>query len=161
MESKIEHRRMGPEDGPALMRLHRRAILLEGARAYGPEIARSWAHGLKADGYAEAAASGEAIEVAVIRGAVVGFCGVRADEIRGLYVDPAYARQGVGAELMRRALQRIYADGHERARVTAARSGVEFYEAMGFRTERGRMHATRGGLAMRVLEMARPAFHLA
>jgi GNAT superfamily N-acetyltransferase len=156
MDTNIDYRWMRPEDGPSLTRLHRRAILLEGVRAYGPDLARSWAHGLKPEGYAAAAAEGEAIEVATIQGAVVGFCGVRDDEIRGLYVDPAYARHGVGAALMRRALQRIQAGGFARARVTAARSGVEFYEAMGFHTERGRMYPTRGGLAMPVLEMTRP-----
>ena len=156
MDHKIDYRWMRPEDGASLMRLHRRAILLEGVRAYGPDVARSWAHDLRPELYALATAEGEAIEVATIQGAVVGFCGVKDDEIRGLYVDPAYARQGVGAELMRRALERIHANGFERTRVTAARSGVAFCEAMGFHTERGRMHPTRGGLAMPVLEMARP-----
>jgi GNAT superfamily N-acetyltransferase len=155
MDRQISYRPMTPDDGLTLVRLHRRAILLEGVRAYSPDVARSWAFGLEAEGYARSAARGENIEVALSGAAVVGFCGTRADEVCGLYVDPEFQRMGAGSGLMRRALKRIHAGGHDRARVIAAMSGVPFYEAMGFRTLRGRMRPTRGGVAMRVLEMVR------
>ena len=155
MDRQISYRPFRPEDGEALVRLHRRAILLEGVRAYSPDLARSWAFGLEAKGYACSAARGEAIEVALCAGAVIGFCGTQDDEISGLYVDPAFMRMGAASGLMRRALKRIQAGGHDHARVMAAMSGVPFYEAMGFRALRGRMHPTRGGAAMRVLEMSR------
>jgi GNAT superfamily N-acetyltransferase len=153
---KIDYRWMRPEDGVALARLHRRAILLEGVRAYSPDIARSWAFALEPEGYARSAARGEALEVALIQRAVVGFCGTQDGEISGLYVDPAFARRGVGAGLMRRALKRIAAEGHGEARVTAALGAAPFYEAMGFRALRGKIIETRGGLRMRTLEMVRP-----
>lgn len=156
MNAVIDYRWMRPEDGEALARLHRRAILLVGVRAYSPEIARSWAFGLRPDGYAEAATRGEAIEIAEMFGAPVGFCATKADEIKGLYVDPGFMRLGVASSLMLRALARLAAEGHGEARVMAALSGVDFYEAMGFRTARGRLHPTRGGLGMPMLEMARP-----
>jgi GNAT superfamily N-acetyltransferase len=155
MDRQISYRPMTPDDGEALVRLHRRAILLEGVRAYSPDVARSWAFGLHAEGYARSAARGEDIEVALIGRAAVGFCGTEADEVCGLYVDPEFQRMGIGAGLMRRALKRIHAGGHDRARVMAAMSGVPFYEAMGFHALRGRMHPTRGGVMMRVLEMVR------
>ncbi len=155
MQAHAHYRWMTAEDGPALLRLHRRAILLHAVRAYSPAMAHSWAEGLVAEGYARAAQAGEAIEVAVLHGAVVGFCSVMADEIKGLYVDPGFMQQGVGRALLLRALWRIAEAGHAEARVTAALSGVGFYEAMGFRPLRGVRHPTRGGLAMPVLEMAR------
>ena len=156
MDRKIDYRWMRPEDGQALMRLHRRAILLEGVRAYSPDIARSWAFGLEPEGYARSAERGEALEVALVQRAVVGFCGTQDGEISGLYVDPAFSRRGVGAGLMSRALKRIRSEGYEDARVVAALGAAPFYEAMGFRALRGRIWETRGGLRMRVLEMARP-----
>jgi len=153
MAREIRYRWMRPEDGAALDRLHRRAILLGAVRAYSPDVVRSWAYGLRPEGYAASAADGEAIEVAEIAGAVVGFCGTKDDEIKGLYVDPAFTRRGVASGLTRRALDRLAAQGREPVRVSAAFSGVDFYEAMGFRPVRGRLHATRGGAEMRVLEM--------
>ena len=56
MDRQITIRPMTPDDGQALVRLHRRAILLEGVRAYSPDMARSWAYGLEAEGYARSAA---------------------------------------------------------------------------------------------------------
>ncbi len=47
------------------------------------------------------------------------------------------------------------AAGHARARVTAALSGVGFYESVGFRPVRGVRHPTRGGMVVPVLEMVR------
>jgi len=155
MRSEITCRPMLPDDGVALMRLHRRAILLDGVRAYSPDLARSWAFGLSPEGYRDHAEAGEAFDVAQLNAAVVGFCSTKDDLIAELYVDPAFTRCGVASGLMRRALKRIHAEGHDRARVLAALSGVAFYEAMGFRAIRGRIHPTRGGLSMRVLEMVR------
>ena len=155
MRSDISFRPITPEDGAVLVLLHRRAILLDGVRAYPPDVARSWACGLQPDGYARSAAAGEAIELALLGPSIAGFCGVRGEEIAGLYVDPAFTRLGIGSALMRRALKRIAAEGHARARVSAALSAAGFYEAMGFELVRGRMHATPGGLSMPVLEMTR------
>ena len=153
MGAPITFRPARPEDGPQLLSLHRRAILTDGVSAYPLEAALSWAHGLTARGYAGAMAAGEQIEVAVIDARVVGFCGVEDDEIKGLYVDPEFTRRGIAARLTSRALQSIRSAGHARARVAAALSGEPFYAAMGFSRTGERLHATRGGLPIRVLEM--------
>ena len=153
MERKITYRWTRPEDGAALVRLHRRSILLHAVRSYTPDIARSWAYDMQPERFAKAIAKGEAIEVAILNGAVVGFCGTKDDEIAGLYVDPAFTRRGVASGLMRRALKRVRAEGWDRVRVNAALSGVPFYEAAGFRPLAARMHATRGGCEMLIVEM--------
>ena len=155
MTTQVHYRWLTAEDGPALLRVHRRAILLDAVRAYSPAMSHSWADGMNADYHARAMADGEVVEVAELHGAVVGFCGVVDDEIKGLFVDPGFTRRGVGRGLIRRAFQRIAEAGHDRARVVAALSGVGFYEAMGFRPVRGVRHPTRGGLVVPVLEMTR------
>ncbi len=148
-------RPIAPGDGPAILRVHRRAILLDAVRAYSPAMVHSWADGMNADYADRALTSGSTIEVAVLHGAVVGFCDVLGDEIMGLFVDPGFTRQGIARAMVERALQRMRADGHDRARVVAALSGVGFYEAAGFRPVRGVRHPTRGGLVVPVLEMVR------
>ena len=142
-------------DGEAILRVHRRAILLDGVRAYSPAMVHSWADGMNADYAARASQSGAAIEVAQLHGAVVGFCDVLGSEIRGLFVDPGFSRRGIGKGLVERAFQRMRSAGHDQAKVVAALSGVGFYEALGFRPVRGVRHPTRGGLVVPVLEMAR------
>jgi GNAT superfamily N-acetyltransferase len=156
MGAPITFRPARPEDGPQLLSLHRRAILGEAARTCPLDAALSWACGLTARGYAGAMARGEHIEIAAIDGRIVGFCAVRGEEITGLYVDPELTRRGVGARLAGRALQRIGAAGHARARVASALGAEPFYAAMGFRKTGERLEATRGGLAIPVVEMEQP-----
>jgi GNAT superfamily N-acetyltransferase len=155
MRPEIFYRPIRPQDGSVLVRVHRRSILLEGVKAYTPDIARSWAVDLKPEGYWRHAEGGERFELAITCGAIAGFCSTREDEIKGLYVDPAFLRMGVAGGLMRRALKRLRVRGHSVVRVMAALSGVKFYEAMGFEPVAARMHPTRGGAEMLVVEMSR------
>ncbi len=156
METLFDYRPMRPEDAEAMARLYRRATLLGAARTYGAEMARSWAFGMQPDCFVQDLDAGLDTEVAEAHGAIMGFCVTSDDEIKGLYVDPAFTGREIAAELMRRALERIHGPGHEAARMTAAHSAAGFYEAMGFRPGRGRMLKTRGGLSRRMLEMVRP-----
>ncbi len=155
MQAHPSYRPMTPADGAAILRIHRRAILLDAVRAYSPVMAHSWADGMNADYHGRATQAGALIEVAELHGAVVGFCDALGDEIRGLFVDPGFTRRGVARGLVERAFDRMIDAGMARARVIAALSGVGFYEAIGFRPVRGVRHMTRGGLAMPVLEMVR------
>lgn len=155
MQAHPNFRPITPADGAAILRLHRRAILLDGVRAYSPAMVRSWADGMTADYYGRASECGSRIEAAEMHGAIVGFSDVLDDEIQGLFVDPGFSRRGIARGLAERALIRMRSAGHERARVTAALSGVGFYETVGFRPVRGVRHATRGGLHVPVLEMVR------
>ncbi|HEY5411493.1 MAG TPA: GNAT family N-acetyltransferase [Caulobacteraceae bacterium] len=155
MQAHPNYRPMTPPDGAAILRLHRRAILLDAVRAYSPVMARSWADGMNADYHGRASQAGALIEVAELHGAVVGFCDTLGDEIRGLFVDPGFSRRGVARGLVERAFKRMKGAGLDQVRVIAALSGVGFYEAIGFRPVRGVRHMTRGGLAMPVLEMAK------
>ena len=155
MQAHPIYRPIAPSDGASILRVHRRAILLDGVRAYSPAMVHSWADGMNADYAGRAEQSGSTVEVAQLHGAVVGFCGALGNEIEGLFVDPGFAGRGIGRGLIERAFRRMRAGGHDSAKVVAALSGVGFYEALGFRPVRGVRHATRGGLVLPVLEMAR------
>ena len=155
MQAQPNFRPITAADGAAILRLHRRAILLDGVRAYSPAMVRSWADGMNPDYHGRSAACGSLVEAAEMHGAIVGFSDVRNDEIQGLFVDPGFSRRGIARGLVQRALARMRTEGHECARVTAALSGVGFYETVGFRPVRGVRRATRGGLAIPVLEMIR------
>lgn len=144
-----------PQDGPGLLRVHRRSILALGRACYSEAEVESWAAGLVTEGYGRAMTEGgERFTVALGEGGViVGFCSVKADEVAALYVDPDCARLGLGRDLLRRAERDIAAAGHGRVRVGASLTGQAFYEAQGYRAVRRRDWQTRGGLEIEVLDM--------
>jgi putative acetyltransferase len=152
-EPEITFRPGRPEDGAALLEVHRRAIELLAVRDYTPEVARSWAHGLTAEGYARSMRDGEVFEIAVFGDRAVAFCGIKADEVCGLYVDPDCMRQGIASTLLDRALNRIAHAGHTGAKVTASLTAVPLYQKHGFRIVRESLRRTRGGLEMAVVDM--------
>lgn len=53
--------------------------------------------------------------------------------IRAFYVDPQYARRGVGALLLSRCLAEVSAAGYRRAELVATLTGEKLYERAGFR----------------------------
>jgi len=153
LESRVAFRPGTPLDGEALLSVHTRAVEITSAREYGEAIARSWIFGLTADGYGQSMAAGEEFELAEADGRVVAFCGVKDDEICGLYVDPAYGGRGIGRALFRRAMSRISARGHTRIRVVASLTAVPLYREHGFGIVRHRQKRSRGGLDMQVVDM--------
>jgi putative acetyltransferase len=145
-ESTIHYRPGTPEDGAAMLSIHTRAITLVAARDYGEEMARSWAHGLTAEGYAQSMAEGEIFEVAICDGRVVGFCGYKNDEVCGLYVDPDFSRRGIASCLLAHAMQALHRQGHRRIIVDSSITAVPFYRQHGFRVVKERTRMTRGGM---------------
>jgi putative acetyltransferase len=137
------------------MRVHRASILALGRNAYSREETESWAAGLVPEGYGRAMTEGGEIFLLAeaAGGQIIAFCSYRADEIAGLFVDPAWARRGVGRALLERAEAAIAAAGHGKIRVGASLTGRPFYEAQGYVVVREREWTTRGGLKTAVLEM--------
>ena len=140
-----------PEDAEAIMSVHVRAILELGVAAYTQAEAESWAAKLRPEGYARVMVDGlERFEVAVDdAGRVVGFCSVAENEIKGLYVDPDWARRGIATGLVARAEQRIGAEGHESVAISATLSGLPFYLVRGYVIEEHDEWETRGGLVLK------------
>jgi GNAT superfamily N-acetyltransferase len=86
---------------------------------------------------------------------VVGFCSWAADEVKGLYVAPGWARAGVGGALLSLAEAAITAAGHRTIRIGATLTGAPFYRAHGYQTVRHKPWRTRGGLVIDTLDMAK------
>jgi len=149
----VTYRAGVPEDGAAMLSIHLRAIMLVAVRDYGEDMARSWAHGLTAEGYSRSMAGGEVFEVAVSAGRVIGFCGYKDDEICGLYVDPDFARRGIASSLLEHALQVLRRQGHRRVIVDSSITALPFYRRHGFRVVMERRRMTRGGMEMPAVDM--------
>ncbi|WP_306118010.1 MULTISPECIES: GNAT family N-acetyltransferase [unclassified Roseitalea] len=140
-------------DGETMAVVHRRAILATSDRFYSESQRRNWAAGLIADSYRRLADDGEWFEVACIGERLIGFCGRVDDAIRGLYVEPAWQRRGVGRLLAERAEAAIRERGHTHTAIRSSLPAVDFYRALGYRDGETRVHQTRGGEPMAVLVM--------
>ena len=92
----------------------------------------------------------EFFEVAVDgEGTVIAFCSISGNEIKALYVTPDRAREGIGADLLHRAEDKIAGGGHETAVIDAALSGLPLYLAHGYAIEEEKVSESRGGLMLK------------
>lgn len=144
------------EDGERLLSIHRRGIMVLGKPYYTEDELASWAHGLTAQGYGQMMALGEIYEVACLPDkGIVGFCSTAHDEIKGLSVDPDYARQGIASALLARAVERL---GIGRAlKLNSSLPGVPFYAHHGWQETGRSLYNTRGGLKILAVDMVLPA----
>lgn len=144
-----------PSDAAGLCAVQERAVRVLASGVYSQSQVESWTHGNAPDRYVEAMRSdGEAFLVAVVRRqGIVGFCSYKDDEVRALYVDPDWARLGLGTALLRRAEKIIAAAGHRKIVIGASLVGLPFYEAHGYSVIRHRHWRTRGGLMIPAADM--------
>src|SRR3546814_18494637 len=100
---------------------------------------------------------GERFEVAVsgLPGAI-GFCAVKGQELRSLYVDPDWSGLGVGSALLRRAEAIITAAGPERVVIGASLAGLPFYEQRCYQVVKRRSLRTSGGRMIPDAAMEKP-----
>lgn len=75
--------------------------------------------------------------------------------IRAFYVDPVFARRGVGALLLSRCLAEVCAAGFRRAELVATLTGEKLYERAGFRTVAKLNAILPSGSAFPVVRMVR------
>jgi putative acetyltransferase len=143
----------GPGDAPFIQQVHEDSIRGLGPRAYSRAEVESWAGGLKPTGYVWAMTQGGEDFLLAEADRIVAFCSFAADEVRGLYVHPAWAGRGIGRELLVCAEAAIRAGGHERARIGASLTGQRFYAAQGYRIVAKRGWKTRGGLVLEIADM--------
>jgi GNAT superfamily N-acetyltransferase len=116
----FDWRRAVPADVFVLAALYRDAALRLGPLVYTPEQVRAWASFADdAPGFrAYVLDSDTWVAERPGDGRMLGFCGVGAAgdrrEVHSLYVTPGRTRQGVGSEMLRRALGRAEGDGATR-----------------------------------------------
>lgn len=151
-------RRGRPADAAGLYAVHERAVRVLGRRVYSDTQIESWIHGNSPERYVEAMRDeGEIFEVAVARlRGIVGFCALKDEEVRSLYVDPDWTRLGVGSALLLRAEALIAAEGHAKVVIGASLAGLPFYEQHGYRVLKHRHWRSHGGLMIPAAEMEKP-----
>jgi ribosomal protein S18 acetylase RimI-like enzyme len=76
--------------------------------------------------------------------------------VRGVFVDPAAARNGIGAAIMRHAEADAAKHGISMLRLTATLSGVDLYQALGYRETARRAIELRDGLRFGCVDMEKP-----
>lgn len=140
-------RPLRPGDGGEIHRLHHRAIMATHEDFYTLDERKSWAFGLRPDRYL--VPEGGHFDVVEAEDVVVAFCDHVADEVMGLYVDPAWQGRGIGAAMMQQAEARMIAAGSRLAKVHASLSAQTFYERRGYSVTEWTQYQSRGGLIMR------------
>jgi putative acetyltransferase len=140
-------------DAPAICRVHQRAVRVLCRPDYTPAQIEAWIGPRRAEDYIAAMNSGERLWVAEVSGTVVGFAGVKNDEITAVYVDPAHARHGLGQALLQAAEQSARAHGVHCLVVEASLNAVPFYRHAGYGAEEPRTHRLRSGIAIPCIRM--------
>lgn len=144
-------------DLDAVVNCFARSVGTIGGRHYAPEQVAAWApEHPDMKGWAERLRSG-GVFVAEVNGQVVGFA--RADEsgiVDLLYVDPEYARRGLGRELLTAACSWAVDRGARRLESEVSIVARPLFEAMGFCVEREQT-VVRRGVKLRNFHMIRNA----
>ncbi len=83
---------------------------------------------------------------------VVGFAAIQGDYLGRMYVDPRYARQGVGSQLIQKVEQLCISQRFRLMRCAAALNAVPFYLHQGFRIL-GQGQLERAGIIIPHIEM--------
>ena len=150
----VRLRRGGPNDGAAILAVHRASILDVAGEPYTKAELQSWAAGLHPGGYGDAMVGGESYLLACSQaGSLAGFVSHRGDEVFGLYIHPAWARCGLGRVLLERAEAAIVDAGHRTIRIGASLCALPFYRTHGYRLVRRKPWKTRGGLVIVVADL--------
>lgn len=133
------------DDAPAIHQIHQRAVLALCRDDYPLEQLETWA------AYSTLAMQQDRLKehrafVAELEGKTVGFVHWHpvSHELCSIYVDPAYARQGVATQLMAYAANDALAQGVDALWLDASLTAVPFYKADGWQEVK---RATHRGLA--------------
>lgn len=80
--------------------------------------------------------------------------------IRAYFVDPDYARRGIGRQLLAACATAAHESGFRELVLVATLPGVPFYSAAGFRREEERVTLLPDGVAVHFVRMTRPTMAL-
>lgn len=143
-------------DIPLLWSLRTRAVRQLCAGHYSPEQIEIWSEAPAPEAYLRLMATGCAV-VAFEQGRMLGY-GIldrQTGEVIAVFVEPAYAGQGIGKALMT-ALEGIAANEHfTRLFLYASLNAADFYRAMGFTGVRDQAYQHPSGMVLRSLYMER------
>jgi predicted N-acetyltransferase YhbS len=143
-----------PDDAARLHELHTAAVRQLCAPHYAPEVIEGWLVNRAPAGYLPEI---ECAQIFVVEhdARVVGFGEARPGIVVACYVDPAFARRGVGSTIMGHALV-IAGHGHQGPiRVESTLNAAPFYARFGFRqVERSSVRRNHVDIPIVVMERA-------
>jgi len=132
-------RRARPDDGSAIEAIHAAAVRAGYRACYAPADVDAWIAGMATWRVGVDPARRDVL-VAEEGGRIAGFAALdaTAGEVTAVYVDPAAWRRGVGRGLLAAVETIARLRGVAPASLDASLNAVAFYEAAGWRRERGR-----------------------
>jgi putative acetyltransferase len=144
------HRRATRADAPQLFERRRKSIIALAPRGMPASEVASWAADLTIAGM-EAKIREMEVWAAEIDGRVVGWGAIRDDRLEGLYTDPEFAGQGIGATLLSKLETLLHRRGIRTIRADASANAEGFYLGRGYEPE-----GTRQGGARPVIKRLPP-----
>ena len=148
-------------DAEAIVRTHYEAVWNTARSHYPPEILDAWAVTLTDDSCEqvrqEVADADMVVLVAESHSRIAGFgMIVPADEeLRAVYVDPAFGRQGVGAAILHRLEDTARERSVDRLNLSSSINAEAFYGKHGYEVVERGTHRLRSGLEMACVRMTK------
>jgi predicted kinase/ribosomal protein S18 acetylase RimI-like enzyme len=128
---KLSYRKATTDDVARMFEVRKTSILGLAPNGMSVPQAVDWSSRLTLDAMTQRLNDAE-FWVAEINNAIVGWVGIRSDEIYGLYVDPQFVNRGIGSGLLRLAEGIMLATGISKARLHASWNAEAFYVRQGY-----------------------------
>jgi putative acetyltransferase len=159
--SEIHVRLAVTADAEAIVRTHHEAVWTTARNHYPPEILEAWAVKLTDESYEQVRQEIGDPEMVVLvaesHAHVAGFgMIVTADEeLRAVYVDPAFGRQGVGTAILNRLEEAARERGVAALHLSSSLNAETFYGKHGYEVVERGTHRLRSGHEMACVRMTR------
>lgn len=140
-------------DASDIRRVHQNAVRVLSREDYTPDQIKGWIGNLAAQNYVDSMEGGEHLWVAELEGQVVGFAGRKGAEITAVYVDPAYARQGIGHQLLRVVEESLADADLNTVYLDAPVNAVPFYTSLDYTVLERRTHRLQSGVEISCVRM--------
>lgn len=131
MLDSINIRRARLDDVDALTRIRRTAILTLAAKKIGESQAQAWVDSA-APNRIQYAIEAHLVWIATLADQTVGWVEVNDNQIKGIYVQPAQARHGIGSALLTYAEEHIRTAGYVTVTFDASWNAEKFYRHRGY-----------------------------
>ena len=118
-------------DAPRMFDIRKHSILELAPRGMTVPQSEEWASRLTLDIMIQRFGIAE-FWIAEVDSVIVGWVGIRGDEIYGLYVDPQFVNKGIGSSLLRLAEEIMLAQGFTSAWLDASWNAEAFYFRQGY-----------------------------
>jgi putative acetyltransferase len=147
-------RRAVPSDCPSVYEAHTRAIRELCSKDYNQIQIEAWAGPRKPTDYLKPISSGR-LFVAELGNKVVGFSEYDGEtkELKAVYVNPDYARRGIGTALFIRACDEARAEGLDSLWLDASLTAVPFYLAVRCERQQHTTHRLMSGVELACVRM--------